>query len=311
MHRSCYRCPPLHLRRGSGSGAICQRATHRFCGRGGFSSAYFTEIKYGSKKKITGYWESKFARLALRILIINCFLITFLLLKKEEGVFSWHSLVHILGGTGFLNWFHITNQSPLGAGLWFLTLLFLFYSIYPIFRFYIDRVTDFPVVLYGYGLMFILQFYFPMGHMLWLTSFSFIWGMFCAKNAFSPKAATVIAVFSVICTALLFLLNLSGVKQFNFFLISMISLGVPASLVGIKIPASVVMNKFFRFISDHMLEIYFIHGYLFIHPFSNQVTDFSLTLLLIMGVSWLLLKVSLSLQIIIMRKYEDFTCIRS
>jgi len=28
--------PPLHLRRGSGSGAIFQRATHKFCGRGGF-----------------------------------------------------------------------------------------------------------------------------------------------------------------------------------------------------------------------------------------------------------------------------------
>ena len=27
--------PPLHLRRGSGSGAIFQRATHKFCGRGG------------------------------------------------------------------------------------------------------------------------------------------------------------------------------------------------------------------------------------------------------------------------------------
>jgi len=29
--------PPLHLRRGSGSGAIFQRATHKFCGRGRIS----------------------------------------------------------------------------------------------------------------------------------------------------------------------------------------------------------------------------------------------------------------------------------
>ena len=35
--------PPLHLRRGSGSGAIFQRATHKFCGRGEINSI---QIRY-------------------------------------------------------------------------------------------------------------------------------------------------------------------------------------------------------------------------------------------------------------------------
>ena len=45
--------PPLHLRRGSGSGAIFQRATHKFCGRGEKSSERQERVAAQSEQLIS------------------------------------------------------------------------------------------------------------------------------------------------------------------------------------------------------------------------------------------------------------------
>ena len=59
--------PPLHLRWGSGSGAIFQRATHRFCGRGVlFLCGYFDSgyLGYEAAEGIDWVWEHRIDDLA-------------------------------------------------------------------------------------------------------------------------------------------------------------------------------------------------------------------------------------------------------
>ena len=44
--------PPLHLRWGSGSGAIFQRATHKFCGRGKLGQQKAIRKEMGAKATV-------------------------------------------------------------------------------------------------------------------------------------------------------------------------------------------------------------------------------------------------------------------
>ncbi len=51
--------------------------------------------------------------------------------------------------TGFLNWLDIENNSPFGAGMWFLTLLLIFYAFFPFLRLlFLNKKRDLVVTVF-------------------------------------------------------------------------------------------------------------------------------------------------------------------
>lgn len=111
-----------------------------------FSSGYFTSLKYNGNFSKKEFWLKKARRLGVNLAVINVFLLILFLIQGRSGIWTWHTIVSLLGLNGFLNWFYIRNLSPFGAGMWFFTLLLVFYLAYPVLE-QLNRkksILDFP-----------------------------------------------------------------------------------------------------------------------------------------------------------------------
>lgn len=255
----------------------------------GFSSGYFTSEGYPPGSSLGQYWKNKYTRLLPRICIINFFLLILFLFRKEDGVFSWQTIVHFFGGTGFLNWFSIPDGSPFGNGLWFLTLLLLFYAVYPIVRNWQKLYCNHFTLVLFYCLIIFLHKTYPMGHMLWLTVFAFFFGIYCNRNDVSSWQIFFVIVF-ILTILSLAILNMYRIKSYNFFGLSVMGVSISVFLLNIDLHCIVFARNFFKVINSIMLEMYLVHTYLFSHYFANGFVDFCLSMLLTVIVSLLLNK---------------------
>lgn len=259
-----------------------------------FSSAYFTTRIYGVGIDRRRFWRKKLERLGLRYWVILSFL-SVVVVMKGGTVLHWHTLVHFLGVSGVLNWLFIPNRSGLGAGLWFFTLLLLFYFAYPYLAKLCERKINaglFAIAATASAVY--LENTYKVGHELWLTALGFLLGVACGMHETRMRAYGAAVLFIVACGALLGLNMLSGQRQFNTVLIAAASISLSLWLAkGTPIlrPVGAVIAKF----EKYLLEIFLIHTYLFIHFFGSSVVDFLASLLLVvlaamalnMAVEWM------------------------
>jgi hypothetical protein len=245
-----------------------------------FSSAYFTSRIYGVKIDKKRFWHKKLERLGLRFWVILSFL-TIVLAFEGRPILYWHTLVHFAGLSGVLNWLAIPNRSALGAGLWFFTLLLMFYFSYP----YLAKLgqSRFIATLVALGAIagaVFLQERIKLGHELWLTSLGFILGVLYGLHEpeFSSRRALFVAALSCVC--LLGINLFSGYRQFNTILIAAASIAISLWLSKAKSPPWHTAKMLAKF-ENYLLEIFVIHTYLFIHMMGNSVLDFAASLLLI------------------------------
>lgn len=226
-----------------------------------FSSSYFTTEKYRTHINIRAFWRQKILRLLPSLIAINLFLVLLFLIQGKHSIFSLDSLISAFLGSGVYNWFNVSNPSPFGAGLWFFTLLLMFYALYPIcpalFRLKHKQVT-LPVLFIS---SLILHELLPMGHMLWLTVFFFILGgnISDAVQKNEPLISLKYTGYSAIL-----LLILSIITPYAWIKIAFI--GVTAFIICLLL-LKTEMRRFFPafllVLDNVLLEIYFLHTYLF------------------------------------------------
>lgn len=246
-----------------------------------FSSGYFTRLLYGEQVDRAKFWRKKLERLAVRYWVILAF-IAVVLAFKGKTVLHWHSLVHLSGLSGVLNWFGIRNYSALGAGLWFFTLLLLFYLAYPyLARLARHKLAAAAMLLGGFVLAVYLQNTVQVGHMLWLTAYAFIAGVVFAAQPLRVAALPALLGVGAACGTMV-LLNLNGIKEWNTALIGLAGLAIALWLVAGRVPDWPV-TRAIAGLEKYLLEIFLIHTYLFARPSGNWFLDFSLTLVLIMA----------------------------
>lgn len=260
-----------------------------------YSSGYFTAALYGDRVDRSRFWRRKLQRLGVRYWVILAFIAALVALQGKP-ILHWHSLVHVAGLSGVLNWFAIPNHSALGAGLWFFTLLLLFYIVYPYLAL-VARSTLGALVLLigGFAAAVVLQEHVRVGHELWLTAYAFIAGVACRMQnvrlpAWIPGCAAI-----VFCAAL-FILNGLGIKNANTFLIALTSLMISLWLVVGRIP----QWSWSRYLSrqeKYLLEIFLIHTYLFVRPTGHSLLDFFVSILLIVLASYMVGRVAESVSL--------------
>jgi hypothetical protein len=243
----------------------------------GASSAFFTEAKHDDSFQLAAFWRNKLYRLGPNLLVINAFLLGLFLVEGRAGIVTWQTPLSMLGLTGFLNWFDLPNPSPFGAGLWFFTLLLIFYALYPALRLIgRSRWALLGLACASLGLAAILDQRFPMGHALWFTAWSFLFGLVMYRFDFHVPARTS-ALLAAIGSALLLFLNLTvQFKQLNFFLIAGICFALVLLLKESHFPRRVFLP--FAALSGCVLEIYFIHAYLVLKPTGFAVSDAAISL---------------------------------
>ena len=248
-----------------------------------FSSGYFTAARYGERVERGQFWRKKLERLGLRYWVILAF-ITAVLVLTGQSVWHWHSLVHAFGLSGVLNWASIRNESALGAGLWFFTLLLLFYLTYPyLVRLMRTRRAATVLLTAGFALAVTLEQSFKVGHELWLTAYGFIAGVGWGVHKPRLSAAWMLALTLSLWAGLL-LLNLVGSKDLNTVLIAAGGMAVAVWLTVATLPRWSILDRVAA-LDTYLLEIFLIHMYLFSHPTGVSVLDFALSLGLILVVS--------------------------
>jgi len=245
-----------------------------------FSSAYFTSRIYGVKLDKKRFWHKKLERLGLRFWVILFFL-TIVLAFEGRPILHWHTLVHFAGLSGVLNWLSIPNRSALGAGLWFFTLLLMFYISYP----YLAKLSQARsiatlVALGAIVAAVVLQEKIKLGHELWLTALGFILGVVYGLHEpeFESRHAFFAAALSCIC--LLGINLFSSYRQFNTMLIAMASIAISLWLSKAKLPPWPTLKMLAK-LENYLLEIFVIHTYLFLHVTGSSVLDFASSMLLI------------------------------
>ncbi len=248
-----------------------------------FSSGYFTHLKYQDRFDLKIFWKKKFQRLGVKLMVINCFLLLVFILQNKSGIWTWQTIINCIGMNGLLNWFHIPNVSPFGRGMWFFTLLVLFYAAYPALR------TIRPQHWHVFMILFIALAYFCSrlhhpGHSLYLASVGFIAGVYSGGkrnimiSPFLSISLCVLTFLSMLAVNMVF--NYNGL---NFFFIFFFSILFIFSLFKLKIKDTVY--QFISVISPCVLEIYLLHPYFSFRPTGYQALNFTCSLIIVLMLS--------------------------
>lgn len=249
-----------------------------------FSSAYFTTAIYGERIARAKFWRKKLERLGVRYWVILAFL-SVVVAVNGKTLLHWHSLVHFAGLSGVLNWAHVPNRSGLGGGLWFFTLLLLFYLAYPaLARASRSRRWAAPLTIGATALSIFLEEHAPVGHELWLTALAFVLGVLYASHT-PPVSTRFAAVLALLCCGLLFVLNaVAHTSAANAALMTFASVGIAIWLAQAHLPPWPVLRKIAAW-DRYLLEIFLVHTYLFVRPTGNSPLDFALSMALVVVAS--------------------------
>lgn len=251
-----------------------------------YSSAYFTSRKDSPRISLLQFWKNKAARLAVPFWISQAFLLAVFIVAGGDGIWTWQTAMHWLGQTGWIAWFGLPNPSPFGFGLWFFTLLLLFYVVFP-FVSWCQRSSIRAHVALGLVLisMIVLQHSIDVGHMLWATIFAFWFGVYSAHHS-PPGSARFWLVMALSCAAILVLTNGAGFKRLNILLLIAISISVVLWLERTRLNRPLL--SWSRVLSPCALEIYLIHKYLFVDFGLSLPVRYIVSMIGIVGCAYLL-----------------------
>lgn len=256
-----------------------------------FSSGYFTARRYPEGPRFGPFWRAKLLRLGAPLLVIDLFLCALFLAIGRPGVVSGHTPLALFGLSGFYDWIGVHNQSAFGNGLWFFTVLILFYLCYPLLAVLVATRTRALATLGISAVICVLGVRFASPHYaLWQVVFGFICGVYVGRQGWRVTPGwSQIALGGLLALALA--LNAAGIRTANPILIVGVALAAIAVLLSTRLPAA--LTAWTLPLQACVLEIYFLHTYLFLpRRLVDGMPGFILSLLLIVGVAWVLNRVS-------------------
>ena len=264
----------------------------------GFSSGFFTSCKYKNDYSFVSFWKNKIYRLVGPLVVINLFLLVLFIIKGKSGILTWHSIISVLGMNGLLSWFGIHNQSPFGSGLWFFTLLIVFYFVYP----FVQRIVNSPGSLFfmcmAIVILSFIHFLAPFEYSLWTTAISFIFGVFICSKGCRLKRRLLVISFLCIVVAILIMNFYLYDTRLNYFLILCCSMSIVLLLVSVKLPC--ICYEVFLLLSGAVIEIYFIHTYMFVKTgIFPAFVGYCLSLILILLTSLLLAQLAKKITLLL------------
>lgn len=260
----------------------------------GFSSGYFTEKKYSFPEKYIAFWKPKLVRIGVSLLFIDLFLFLLFLFQQKPGIWTWQTVLSMTGLSGFLTWFHLGNPSPFGNGLWFLTLLFIFYVSFPFVSSIMKKQRGEIWFLGVLLLCIFLEYLRPMGHMLWFTAFAFVSGVFLENKVlhdqFHVSSINLILLLIALIAGFIIINIYFSINKFNIIFLFAISQILVAIIL--QVPIADMFEKYLK-TGGIFLEIYILHPYLLIKSNDNPtIVMFCFSLVIIFCISFFLKKFS-------------------
>ena len=254
------------------------------------SSGYFTWLSYHGNFQWQCFWRRKVARLIPNLFVIELFLFVLFLAQGREGLWSWHTVLNLAGLSGFLNWFHIPNQSPYGAGMWFLTLLLIFYAVYPLLERHYRRIGSFAATAGGILCLFALHHTVVYGHALWLTAAGFLVGIFLSSRQIRLPAVASAGMAAATAIGMIISHAIFKFDAANFFFILTIAAGGILCLFEIELPE--IVTHVGGWLSAILLEIYLLHPYLQVNLTGIYRLNQAISVAIVLFVAWLLARLA-------------------
>ncbi|WP_169332905.1 acyltransferase family protein [Desulfovibrio oxyclinae] len=246
------------------------------------TSGFFIARRYPPGADMRIYWRNKVRRLFVVYLIVNLFLAALFVVQGRPDILGWHSLVSWLGMSGFLNWFHINNQSPFGLGVWFLTLLLIFYVLFPLFNGMLTHpgVLD-TLLVGGFAATLILPETNPYGVALWSTAYGYVVGIYMARRGLQLRPGVGVALLAAGVLAGVVIKGLSlGYGAYG--VISLLGAGIALFVLG---TAKSYRMPWLDAVGDVLLPVYIIHQYFQVTWWDSPVVNglFALTASFLVG----------------------------
>lgn len=227
-----------------------------------FSSGFFSAERYHGIFDISSFWSSKFKRLLPALFIVNIGLLALFLWQGKIGIWHHHTIISWFGFSGLLDWLGIRNTSPFGNGLWFFTLLLLFYASYPVLNSICSSRQRSFIFISCFALICSLgQIYAPLPYMLWLTVFGFGFGVFASRVIWRPSRVVAWSGFFLVFLGFL-IANIFGYKDLNIIFIAFMSIATVAILLCTPLRERYI-GPLALWIPC-VLEIYLLHTYIFV-----------------------------------------------
>jgi hypothetical protein len=113
-----------------------------------------------------------------------------------------------------------------------------------------------------------------------LTACGFEVGVFLARNNISIPRRLSIFLTVVFFTIIFFFHYSLGIKYFDFLFVLLIAIFVIHLFKNLQLPKFIIIAT--TYFSGCLLEIYLIHGYLFVRPNGHRIADFVISLFLIL-----------------------------
>lgn len=248
-----------------------------------FSSGYFSSLKYRGDFSVGKFWKAKLVRLGYGLAVADVFLLLLFLIQGRSGIWTWETPLGMVGLNEILPWLGMKHRTPFGYGLWFLTVLWLFYLAYPA----IERINRNPARASAFILIMLvlttyLNFAVHIEHVdyaIWMTVFAFLFGSYAATIKERLPWIWASGMLVACITAMLALNKLWDIHSLNYYLIILSAVAacdilLVRRLPGFLAPLSIVL-------SGCVMEIYLIHEYLFIRPQHSALFGYALSMLLI------------------------------
>ena len=270
-----------------------------------FSSGYFTSRKYHHPFSKGKFWYAKIVRLWYSILIIDIFLFVLFTIQQKDGIYTWQTLPSLIGVCGFLSWFKLGNPSPFGSGLWFFTLLLLFYLFYPLLSLLNKKCSiAFAFLLISLILTTFLYYTVPMNHMLWMTVFAFILGSYSGEHESNIPLWFCVSFMTASCLVMMFLNIVYDFNLFNYVFILIASVSIIGFLLNKRLP-KLALNKVLL-LSGCVIQIYFIHPYIFIKTlFRQPAINYVISLFVVITIAFFLSKISDKLSSVSLKRMQS------
>lgn len=252
-----------------------------------YSSAYFTSLKYKEGFSLREYWIQKANRLGINLLIINLFMGLYCLLSGCIELWSWQTPINFFAMTGFLEWLDLPVSNAFTGGRWFLTVLILFYILYPLLlKIFKGERETFITIIALILLENLLNFKNNPMFGLYITSIGFFYGFAIGKTKFIISKMILIIIFLTSLIVMILLNTWFKMTEYNFILLCLTFFGFAPLIESFPIPN---FCKFFgQFSEKYLLELYLLHAAFFIHPTTNRNLNFILSLFLIVTISMML-----------------------
>lgn len=196
---------------------------------------------------------------------------------QGKHVISQHTLLHLMGLSGFFELFQVENKSTVGSGLWFITAIVLMYLLFPA----LQKLFQHPHRLLHLALCIVLCYAFNYvmygTASTWNVIVSFSVGVYCGVNNFTHRLIHAKSLPAIAgSTLLLMTVALATAHILPFTLRTLLFPLYPFTFVPFLFAISnrlpkplVVASSFFAGVSYefYILHLYFINaGFLEFFP---------------------------------------------